>query len=208
MIRKQHLAPALTLTLTLALAQALAVPAVAHADTITLTYVGTLQQVDPDPFGYAGASFSLQVTFDADATRSSSNGVDTDIFTVAGSLTVGANTLPLESEAWEVAAPVGDSIHFFLAGSSSYVRLGFASGFTGASSATNTFTPFVTSDLRTDVFAFAAGIGSATIYQSSTRTASWTIQRTNPGPQVPEPGSLLLLGAGVLGLAMRWRPRS
>ncbi len=205
MIRKQHLAPALTLTLTLA--QALAVPAVAHADTITLTYVGTLQQVNPDPFGYSGKSFSLQVTFDAAATRSSTS-LDTDTFTVAGSLTVGSDTFSLASEAWEVAASVGDSIHFFLAGSSSYVRLGFAPGFTGAPSATNTFTPFVTSDLRTDLFAFAVGTNSPTMYQSIERTASWTIQRTNPGPQLPEPGSLLLLGAGVLGLAVRWRSRS
>jgi hypothetical protein len=182
---------------------------------LVITYTGTLsyqgapagQESGDDFAGLDGASFIFTGTFDETATRFNTNGDGFDEFLGVSSLNIVNTQSGLDGEynaqyntLGEVTHPTAD---YYLM--PSYViqdftlfldNLQVAKGFTGASSPTNTVTPFNTSDL-------ASNSASVTVQRSGYSDAVYFVSDlnvTSEASEVPVPAAIGLFGIGALGL--------
>lgn len=192
---------------------AVALASSAHAAiNLTMTYSGEFSHMpfsDPDTLGLDGASFVWTGEFDANATRTYTNGVNLDGFDATTPLSLvitGSDSADgtYGASLQRVAELSADSflpgfVEFDL-GANNNLDLGsinLPAGFMGAISPTNTITPFNTSDVT--------GFGSIFLTNFNNRTDS--VYEVNNGSftSVPEPSSSLLIGLTSLAFALRRR---
>lgn len=190
---------------------AVALASSAHAAiNLTMTYSGEFSHAsfsDPDTLGLDGASFVWTGEFDANATRTYTNGANLDGFDATTPLSLvitGSDSADGTYGAQTVGELGADTFLPSLAGfdlgsnnNLDLASINLPAGFMGEISPTNTITPFNTSDVT--------GFGLIFLTNFNNRTDS--VYEVNNGSftSVPEPSSSLLIGLTSLAFALRRR---
>jgi hypothetical protein len=179
---------------------------------LVITYTGTLsyegapsgQEAGFDFAGLDGASFTFTGTFDETATRFFTNGNGYDEFLGVTSLSIVNSPSGIDGVYSPEYNTFGESTNGTLDSYAmpSYVVQDFTlflhtleveNGFTGASSPTNTLTPFTTSDLISN-FAYV------TVVRPGDSDANYSVSNITVTNNVSVPTAMGLFGMGALSL--------